>query len=94
MSDPAIFFRWVNDVSDVKDRVIPPGEELPRKEGFILYDRIGFTDALELAVYFRDEEDSPVLLLELTRLYPADVEALIGVVEDHVRTRSGEPVPA
>ncbi|MCL2182525.1 MAG: hypothetical protein FWB85_03530 [Chitinispirillia bacterium] len=73
-----------DDVENLKNRVIPPNWE--PEPGVLYFDnRISFMSALELAVFFRDERGSPLLLQELGKLYPEDVSASIGDAEKHVK---------
>lgn len=71
-----------DDVKDLEGRVRPPNWS--PKAGYNSFDdRISFTGAVELAVYFRDECDSPLLLQELRKLYPKEVAASVSAAEEH-----------
>jgi hypothetical protein len=65
-----------DDVDAFKAWVRPPNEG---PNGYD--DRIGFMDALCLAIHYRDEYSSPIMLQTLERLYPGDVKASIRMAE-------------
>ncbi len=70
-----------DDVEAFKAWVRPPNEG---PDGYD--DRIGFMDALCLAVHYRDGYRSPFMLRELEKLYPGDVKASIRVAEGLPKT--------
>ncbi|MDR2578208.1 MAG: hypothetical protein LBC70_05290 [Chitinispirillales bacterium] len=76
-----------DDVEAFKVWVRPPNEG---PKGYD--DRIGFMDALCLAVHYRDEYKSPLMLQELEKLYPGDVKASIRVAEENVKSSMSELV--
>jgi hypothetical protein len=74
-----------DDVEAFKTWVRPPNEG---PKGYD--DRIGFMDALCLAIHYRDEYGAPFMLQELEKLYPGDVKASIRIAEEHVKSSAGE----
>jgi len=72
-----------DDATAFKEWVRPPNEG---PKGYD--DRIDFMDALCLAVHYRDEYGSPLMLRELERLYPGDVRASIGMAEGRLKSSS------